>query len=208
MLRRALPCLLVLVTAGCALQPPAGLPALDRDERRAVLLEITRWEARGRIAVRMDETGGQGGSQRGGQGNLRWTQDGDTVQLRLSGPFGAGAYEITWDPVRLTIVSRDGSTALDYAGPDAAERFLAEQLGWSFPVASSRYWLRGLADPASPALETFDEAGRLAALEQHAWRVRYEDYVLHGRLWLPRKLVMENPHGRVRLVVDAWEPGS
>ena len=81
-------------------------------------------------------------------------------RIRLSGPFGAGAYEINWMPGEITVYSRGTEAAL-VLGPDAAERFLAEQVGWSFPVTSVRYWLLGLADPAAPAAEQVDAGGRL-----------------------------------------------
>lgn len=187
--------LALLALAGCATVPPPATVA-GPDIRREVLLGWSAWEARGRVAARTAEGGGQG--------NLQWVQRGDSARLRLSGPFGAGAWEIEWDPDSLRVRGRDDEE-LRLGGADAAERFLDEQLGWSFPVASTRYWIRGLADPEADGAMHYDDAGKPLALDQHGWRVLYQEHVLYGALWLPRRLVMESARGRVRLVIDAWK---
>ena len=188
---------LLPLLAGCATQPVAipeyAESAAARQER---LLSLPQWEARGRVAIKSADTGGQG--------SLQWLQTGPAARIRLSGPFGAGAYEINWMPGEITVYSRGTEAALEYVGPDAAERFLAEQVGWSFPVTSVRYWLLGLADPAAPAAEQVDAGGRLVELRQSGWVVRYEDYAQSAATWLPRKLVIEGSQVRVRFVIDTW----
>lgn len=186
-----------LLLAGCATRPVVPVAPDGWQARAAQLALIDDWDARGRIAIRA--------ANGGGQGSLHWEQRGELARIRLSGPFGAGAYVIEWDRERLTVTSRDGEVALDYAGPWAAEQFLYEQLGWWFPAIAARYWLRGLADPSASAVESFDAAGRLAALEQHGWQVRYEDWQGDAQLPMPRRLVMENEQARVRVVVDRWQ---
>lgn len=188
---------LLPLLAGCATQsvvlPDHEESAAARQER---LLSLTHWEARGRVAIKSADTGGQG--------SLQWLQTGSAALIRLSGPFGAGAYEINWMPGQITVSSRGNEAALEYVGADAAERFLAEQVGWSFPVTSVRYWLLGLADPAAPAAEQVDARGRIQELQQSGWVVRYEDYAQSATTWLPRKLVIEGKQLRVRFVIDTW----
>jgi outer membrane lipoprotein LolB len=189
--------LAALILGGCALQrpEPAG-SAADWDARRAALATLTGWQARGRIAIKSDT--------RGGQGDLRWQQQGDTTRIRVSGPFGAGAYEIRWDPQRLTVASRDGEFTRAYTGADAAEQFLTEQLGWSFPAVSTRYWLLGLADPAHPAIETRAPDGSLATLDQNGWTITYDRYADQSGTPMPTRLTVQNPQARLRLVIDHW----
>ena len=97
--------------AGCA-RPVREAPAMGPVERAAALARITRWEARGRIALKSPGANGQG--------TFRWMQSDDVTVLRISGPFGAGAYEIRWQPAQLTILSGRGEVAAERAGPDAA----------------------------------------------------------------------------------------
>lgn len=193
-----LPVLLgALVLAGCATRGSVSAPEIEPAIRRATLEAIDQWEARGRIALKTPDNSGQG--------NFAWTQTGERAVLRLSGPFGTGAYEIRWEPARLTVLSKDGEVAADYAGPDAAERFLREQLGWSLPVASTRHWLLGLKGPGSPAIEATDASGLLVGLTQDGWQVRYDEYRPQNGIAMPRKLEFESAAGRIRLVIDAWQ---
>lgn len=184
---------------GCAAPSRVGEPVADPAARRAAIESVATWEARGRIALKTPGSSGQG--------NFAWLQTGDRTVLRVAGPFGAGAYEIRWEPARVTVLSGRGEIAADYTGPDAARRFLEEQLGWSLPVANARYWLLGLAGPDTAAVETLDGSGLLAALAQDGWDVSYDEYRPQGPVALPRKLVLSSAAGRIRLVIDQWDIG-
>ncbi len=203
--------LAVVVTAAlltsCAAPVRRAEPPESPAARRAAIEAVLSWEARGRLALKMHVPSAQGG-QGGGQGSFVWTQAGDLTVLRVAGPFGAGAYEIRWEPSGIRVLSGRGEVAAEYTGPAAAERFLEEQLGWSLPVANARHWLLGLAGPDSRAVETLDADGLLMALEQDGWRVHYNEYRQQGRTALPSKLVLESDSGRIRLVVDKWQFGS
>lgn len=192
----AVAALAALLLAGCAARRGEAPAAMDRAAQRDRLLALDAWEARGRMAVKSDG--------RGAQGDLRWEQRGAEARIRVSGPFGAGAYEIRWDQATLSIASRNGEFSRAWAGPDAAEQFLAEQLGWSFPAASIRYWLLGLPDPASPAEETFTPDGAPATIAQNGWSVSYERFALAGGLHMPARLTAQNERARLRLVIDRW----
>lgn len=183
------------VLAGCALLPDrAG--ELSWEQRRVRLLDLQQWQAHGRIAVK--------GESGGGQGDLQWEQKGESSRIRVSGPFGAGAYEIRWEPAFLTVRSRDGEFRRAYSGSDAAEQFLAEQLGWSFPAASTRYWLLGLLDPQFDGEERFTAQGGLAGLTQNGWSVTYERFSEVLGIPMPAKLTLQGARARVRLIIDRW----
>lgn len=182
---------------GCAAPSRMGEgPAIDAAGRRATIEAVSSWEARGRIALKTPGTSGQG--------NFTWLQYGERTVLRVAGPFGAGAYEIRWEAERLTVLSGRGEVAADYTGPDAARRFLEEQLGWSLPASNARYWLLGLAGPDTAAVETRDGSGLLAALAQDGWDVSYGEYRPEGPVALPRKVALASTAGRIRLVIDQW----
>jgi len=189
-----------LVLAGCAARAPAPPAAVDWTARAAALAGLADWQARGRIALKAED--------RGGQGDLAWVQRGPEARIRVSGPFGAGAYAIHWDAARLTVTSRDGEISREWVGADAAQQFLAEQLGWSFPAVSARWWLLGLPDPATPAAQIFTAEGQLAALEQDGWTVRYDRFADAGGWPMPVRLVVEGERARLRMVIDRWCLGA
>lgn len=189
----------LLFLAGCAHAPPRTGATVPWPERDARLLDLRDWEARGRFAVKSPDAG------RSGQGNLQWSQAGPEARIHLSGPFGTGAVDLDWGPDQLTVTTGGGSETRQYAGADGAAGFVAAELGFSFPVASIRYWLLALADPAAPVQAAYDADGRLATLGQSGWQIRYDDYRIKDELWLPRRIEMESGVGRLRLVIDDWQ---
>jgi outer membrane lipoprotein LolB len=187
------------VLGGCALTRPGGeaeVAAVDWAAREARLAALPDWQARGRIAVKS--------AKGGGQGDMQWRQAGPAARIRVSGPFGAGAYEIRWDPGSLSVTSRNGAFTRQWDGPDAAEAFLSAQLGWAFPATSTRWWLLGLPDPGYPAARSYSPRGELARLEQNGWTITYERYGGTPALPMPARLTVENPQARLRVVVDDW----
>jgi outer membrane lipoprotein LolB len=203
--RWATPVALMLLSA-CALQRPetsssagaATIAGVDWAARRGDLLSIKDWDARGRLAVRSPHGGAQG--------DLQWEQRGDETRLRVNGPFGAGAYEIRWTSQELTVVGKDRELSRSYAGPEAMNAFLAEQLGWPFPASSVRFWLLGVPDPAAAAAqERFDAHGALASIEQAGWSIAYERFAKSGTEWLPTRVTIAGEQARIRLAVDEWQ---
>jgi outer membrane lipoprotein LolB len=192
--------LFAVLVAGCTRpEPPAGAPTADAGR----LLALDHWEARGRVAARRD-----GDRPAGGQASLDWQQAGATTTVALRGPFGAGAYAIVAGPAGLAVRSAAGEAVIDDPAPDAAERWFARELGWTFPMASTRFWLLGVPDPALPAEVMRDADGRLATLRQQGWEVSYAEYQPASGYWLPRRMVLAGapagvPH-RVRIVIDRW----
>ena len=95
-----------------------------------------------------------------------------------------------------------------YTGGDAAEQFLAEQLGWQFPAASIRYWLLGIPNPGYQFEQEFGEAGELLSISQLGWRVQYQRFARVDAHLLPSKLQIQNTEVRLRLIVDSWSLGD
>ncbi len=188
--------LVLLIIAGCATRPTAPDAGIAWDQRERQLLDTPAWRAQGRIAVKSGKDGGQG--------NIVWAQEGSRARISLSGPFGVGAYEIEWDDETVVVYTKAGEVSMTYAGRDAAERFLDDQLGWSFPARSMRYWIMGIADPEYDAERSFDATGWLVGIDQHEWVVTYGRFTPVDDGWLPRKIIMEHARARVKLVVDRW----
>lgn len=191
-----LPVLAALFLAGCAMRPMQPDLGIDWDQRAGLLAAEEAWRARGRIAFKS--------GAEGGQGSLLWRQAESATRISLSGPFGAGAYEIEWDEQRIAVNSKKGERIASYTGRDAADRFLERELGWSFPARSIRYWLLGIADPQYDSERRFDDAGWLAGLEQNGWSVEYSRFSRVGAYYMPGKIVMEHEQARVKLVIDDW----
>jgi outer membrane lipoprotein LolB len=188
--------MLLMLASGCAMRPQIPGTGLNWDQREVELGELENWQAHGRIAVKSDDGGGQG--------KLHWYQTDAHARIQLSGPFGVGAYELAWDSDSLVVRTKAGEVTAAYAGPQAAEQFLVDQLGWSFPAISVRYWILGIVDPQFASSRQFDRDGWLIGIEQNDWSIAYDGFSLYQDQWLPKKIVMQNDSSRVKLIVDKW----
>ena len=197
--------LLLLATAGCTSLRPTDAPLSEPDwaQRSAQLATADDWSFSGRLGIK-DLVAGDSS-----QASLRWTQEADSTAVRLSGPFGAGTSQILLTPQTLRVIDGEGEQMIEYSGSDAAERFLDDQLGWSFPADSTRFWVRGLADPAAPAELVFGADGLLESIQQHGWQIAYDRYgVVGSGISMPTRLEMESERARLRIVISKWQiPG-
>ena len=170
--------------------PPAPITAWS--VRRPLLQALQRFQLSGRVAVAV--------GQQGFNADLRWTQRGTRTRMVLSGPFGAGATEVSDAGGALSVLTARGQ----HLGNTAARAVLERQLGFDPPLASLRYWILGVPDPSLPASVTVDASQRLSRLKQAGWSIEYRAYTPVGVEWLPRLLTVKRAAVRLRMVVDAW----
>jgi outer membrane lipoprotein LolB len=192
-----LPALLLVLSCSLALPLLNGCAVLDgRDAvpalpdlalpdgweaRRGTLQGWPGYELRGRVAVASGEDGFSG--------NLRWLQRPTLTRLELDGPLGVGGVRYEFTP-----------------GADPAA--LEQALGAPVPLASLRYWLLGVPDPAAVAEESvLESGGRLGALQQGGWRIDYSRYaaVAGSRLELPETIEIRRDPVRLRVRIARWE---
>jgi outer membrane lipoprotein LolB len=186
---------LVAVLAGCRTLPPAPAPGQSWEARRPQLQSLQHFALRGRVAV---AAGGEGFNA-----SLRWTQEGNRSQVTLGGPLGVGGAQLTASGDDLTVITAHG----ERIESGAAHAELAARLGFDPPLASLRYWVLGVPDPAQPADESLDPIQqRLSALTQGGWRVEYQSYEsARGGEALPARMTLQRDTVRVRLLVDDWQ---
>lgn len=163
------------------------------DGRNDRVENIRDWSATGRIAVNTDKEAW----------NIKmyWHQEGDDYQIRLNGPLGSGAVDITGGPDQVTLRTTDGRT-LSAADP---ESLLFDAMGWRIPISGLRYWILGRPEAGAPTarLES-DTEGKLRRLEQSGWDVRYLSYRRVEGVDLPVWLIMENKRLSARVRINMW----
>jgi outer membrane lipoprotein LolB len=183
-----------LALSACRTAPLPAPGAPPWAAREPQLQAREHFGLKGRVAVAAAGTGFNA--------RLRWAQDGERAHLALEGPLGAGAVHVEADGSGLEIATASGA----HLTGDAARAELAARLGFDPPLASLRYWVLGVPDPARPADEQLDSGRqRLSSLEQDGWRIDYSDYVAVGSEWLPSRLTLERADVRVKLLVDDWQ---
>lgn len=186
--------LCLFVITGCAaVRPTLELPDISTWElRQTVLGSISDWEFKGRIAVKAGDEGFNG--------KFNWTQDGDVFYATVSGPLGIGTVRITGGDQTIVLTDKDGMETV-LVDPEAE---LYTRYGWTIPIASLRFWVLGIPDPALPAETELDESGHLVRLVQSHWVVEISRYRNAAGQQLPHTLTATNPNTRVRMVIDKW----
>ncbi len=188
---------------GCA-GLPGETPVADvGDERLWALHQIqvaavSSWRLEGKVSVRRD-------NRLWGVG-LNWTHDKDGDDMNLLGPGGRMVARLQNRP--------HGASAVDNKGrryqAETFEELAAAVLGVEVPVSSLRYWVAGVPDPGA-AIEFMrvDQNGRMEALEQGGWRVRYLDYqtaevASSHPLALPSLLALTRGGLKVTVAANRW----
>jgi len=188
-----------VVLVSCASLPGAPpAPGIDPElvwsTQRQRLQEVRAWDLSGRISV----TGPDGSWS----ARIQWTQREDAYDIYFMTPLGQrmALLEGGHDGVTLRFPDREPVQAA------TAEELLQTSFGWSAPVAALRYWILGTPEPRQSAATRLDGRGRLQQLEQDGWRIEYPQYAAVSAAVgeLPRKLNLDGPPLRIRLVVDSW----
>ncbi|WP_420465198.1 lipoprotein insertase outer membrane protein LolB [Panacagrimonas sp.] len=189
-------CLAVL--PGCALlrtpppEPASGGQVQRLWLQRANLLSVvTTFTVQGRVAS----------SAVGFKADLRWKQFADDhFEMRVAGPFGARAAELSGTPERVRV--RTGQDQPEVTTDP--EIWLQEAIGVRLPVRGLRWWALGLPDPAAPHQLSLDAAGRALRIEQNGWVLDYIEYLPGGLLALPRRIDASDGNTRVIVLADQW----
>lgn len=198
-MRRYFIVLIALIAGGCATTPPpkpVAAPEQAWDVRREALSDLRLWQLSGRISVQTGEEAAHG--------HLQWRQEGNRYDIRISGPFGSGTVRLAGDTSDAALWL-DGQEPIHSTDPEA---LLYRQTGWWIPVDALRYWMVGLPDPNLESDRKLDEFGRLETLRQAGWEIRFLDYEKRNGLELPGRVFVAKGEGKVRVVVQRWNPGA
>ena len=186
---------LFLSLAACAtVNKPKAVddPDLEWSDRQTQLTKIALWKINGRLAI----------TNKAEVWHLSviWKQQDQHYKIHLSGPFGAGAVQLTGDQSGVTIKSdNETSFATD------AEQLLFETTGVEIPINNLFYWVRGLPNPESETSNIkLDPYGRLSKLSQNDWNIRFKRYYYTGNIYLPSKIFIKRDSLDIRFVIEDW----
>lgn len=175
---------IICLSACSSLQqsPPPATP-LDANQ------QLQQWQLSGKIGVR--------DGKQGHTAYLNWRQCGPNYLIRLTGPLGQGAAQLSGNPYFASLTTSDQQT-YTAASP---ELLLAQHVGWSLPVSQLFYWIRGIPAPEQP----HQSAGPLTAFSQNGWQLSYPRLLTIDNYQLPGKAVAEQAPLKVTLVIKQWQ---
>ena len=200
--RRVVACASLAMLSACETTPPLPTPEGPPEQawrlRQQTLANFDTWFCAGRVGVN--------DGKEAFSASLRWQQNRDSYDIRLSGPLGQGVAQVTGTPegVALRTSDREGTLVAP-----TAEALIEQSLGWPLPVSGLRFWILGITMPDTPVVSReIDRWGRLVRLEQSGWRIRYTEYARVDGVDLPSKMELEHAPFSARIAVNRWEPGS
>jgi outer membrane lipoprotein LolB len=192
----------LLLLSGCAVSPPQA-PGVKKtpqevEERwkanEQKLAALSHWQAQGRLAAAR--------GPKGGNASFQWEQHGEFYEIKLWGPFGAGAVYLIGGPNRVQAKESNGKITTA-ATP---EELMQKIIGWQVPITGLRYCMIGLPEPTVKIKgRTLTSEGNLLLLLQNGWQVHYDTYADNHSVMLPNKLHLKSGDLTVKLVVTSWE---
>lgn len=121
----------------------------------------------GRLAVRVEASGGQPARALSSEFELRG--DGDEGELRLTSPLGTSVAQARWAPGEAVLTTSEGERR--YADLDALAR---DALGEALPLRALPSWLRGQPWPGAAS------APMDAGFTQLGWQVVLSEFAAAG----------------------------
>ena len=159
--------------------------------RQQQLSQLTHWQLKGRI--------GFVSASDSGSASLYWKQSNNSYELKIVAPLGMGSVIVVGDKNGVILQSSEGE--MNYA--EDAQSLIWQRTGWVIPMGSLRHWILGLPSPGEDY--QLDENGRISAIENEPWQVQYHRYQQVTDYELPRKLQIENPDIKIKLVIKDWQ---
>lgn len=198
---------IILLSSACSMQPQtAKSPVSSSDnwqKHQQRIAQLQDWKLSGKLGFRAP--------QQGGSAALKWTQEKDSYQLFLSGPFGVGSAKIYGDDETAEMLYGDAV----YRQPPQQ---LAMQLtGLPLPVDALSWWARGLPSPTEPAATDLMTGadGFAVGFAQAGWQLSFSRYRQTDGGLLPGKITGslnrdinstgENRSYSFKLVISGWK---
>lgn len=182
----------VLIVSACVspMKAPEGERVLSAE---AWFKRHPEWSVRGRVAL--------SDGKQGGQLDLNWQSQANTVAVTLSTRFGNQWWQLEFDERSAVLRGHEG----DEQSMGNADELVAQATGWPIPVSALHYWVRGLEPPQT----LYAGFGRA----REAWQIEVTDqqWVSDGRgqaTLLPRRIEAKQGQYRIRVVFGQWDWGK
>ena len=157
------------------------------------LQNVQEWALKGRLAINDGKDGGSG--------HLNWQKSDRFSRMSFHGALGRGAWQLTEDENGAVLEWADGE--LNRA--ETVAELVDQQLGWTIPVNSLAWWVRGLAAPGDWDLRQLDMNGNLETLSQSGWTIEFGRYRDLGQVSMPLKLTARQQSYTVKIAIKSWD---
>ena len=188
--------LLIAIVSSCASNKDySSNDSVNWEQHFNQLERLDHWRLEGKLGYR--------DSKKGGSAWVDWEQQGNNFDIKLSGPFGAGATKISRNQHHSELYR--GENQLHTAS--SAEELTEILFGWQWPINQLLFWVKGIPDPAtSIAASQQNKDGTLSSLEQSGWILQFFDYQQTEGWVLPRNIKGAKGAYQFNLKIKKWQP--
>lgn len=175
------------------------LPATGKTEftkkssqtRATQLQQIKKWDIDGAFSIQYNK--------KSELANYTWQQTYSKYLINISSALNLYTISINGRPGH-AYLKESKHKPLSARSP---ESLLQKRLGWSIPISSLKYWVRGL--PANSAgSKSYDKYGHLTYLSQQGFVVYFSNYTNVGKYDLPRILKISGHGLKIKLAIKHW----
>lgn len=185
----------LFLLSSCAHTPKYFPSTLSWQQRQQQLSALINWQFRGDMILKVPK--------HKWRANVYWQQQADVYRIKLFGPFGFGAVNIDGRSGQVSLKDSNGHVF----SANSPELLMQRQCGWSLPISSLYYWVRGLPSPAPIDYVAYDDYHRIAHLEQQGWQIDYIVYQHVQQLELPQEITFTQAGFSASLKIegDSWQ---
>lgn len=189
---------LIFLLSSCAKPPKATPLTWSWSQRQSQLSALTAWQFRGHVIFKMPE--------HKISANVYWQQAPQSYQVMLFGPLGFSAVNLYGGMGQVSLKDSKGHV---YTAENP-EALMQQQLGWSLPISSLYYWVRGLPAPGPVTRVQYDAFHRIEVLEQQGWSIHFIAYQRTQLLELPKEIIFTQTKFYMHLTIegDSWQVKS
>ncbi len=190
--------IILLVLAGCATitqpLPPTEPPAnsVINQKHLAALANIKAFALKGRLGVVTQKQGFSGG--------IDWQHQVITDNIDVFSPVGGKVANIAKNSSGVTLTDQKGHSV----SAQDAESLTETTLGFRLPLSGLSDWAVGRPNASKIEASSWDEQGKLIALKQDGWDIRYENYNDNHGVSLPNLIVLKSEKVNLKLLVEKW----
>ncbi len=189
--------LFLLLVNGCT-TPPKPLPVVNNSSHQLSLDNFNSWQINGRMAFKSKDEKFSA--------NLRWQQDKQDFQIKLTSTFGISMMEMQVSPNHAELIADDNT----YQDRNA-NRLIRRVTGWNIPMQQLPTWIKGQFF-ATDTIEQ-DKQGLLKSLQPNCkrcdqWQIQYAKYKLVDNIWLPHQIELANkrvPTNQIKIRISSWK---
>lgn len=187
---------IVLLVSACATQPttPIQTPANSAINQKhlATLANIKAFALKGRLGVVTQKQGFSGG--------IDWQHQVITDNIDVFSPVGGKVANIAKNSSGVTLTDQKGRSV----SAQDAESLTETTLGFRLPLSGLSDWAVGRPNASKIEASSWDEQGKLLALKQDGWDIRYENYNDNNGVFLPSLIVLKSEKVNLKLLVEKW----